>query len=180
MVSSLAGAAALGVPVDEEFVVCVTTTSRRHAACDRPSSSRRSKTMRAGALAPAPELDDAAPESITVRTMRSRFERANGPTRARSSTDHAAGALPDSGTALCTSGIHSVYRSSSRTYPSTALTCAVVRKLALSSMACPDGLLDVVALVEVVDVVALRQRVGVSSARGALDWLGLAVERATQ
>jgi hypothetical protein len=35
------------------------------------------------------------------------------------------------------------------------VTDAVVRRLALSSMTCPRGLLDVVALMEVVDVVAL-------------------------
>ncbi|NBY57632.1 MAG: hypothetical protein EBQ57_04795 [Actinobacteria bacterium] len=58
---------------------------------------------------------DAASTCITVRTMRRRFDRANGPTRARSSTDQATGLLPSSGVAVCTSDIHCGYASSSRT-----------------------------------------------------------------
>ena len=45
---------------------------------------------------------------------------------------------------------------------------------------CPEGLFDVVALVEVVEVVALRQRVSVARSCGALDRLGLAVECTAQ
>ena len=77
---------------------------RTHGECRRPSTSARSKTTRCVG-------------SCTVRTMRSRFDRANGPTCAWSSTFHVR--VPSVGvtsSTSCTRSIHAGYadRSSTR------------------------------------------------------------------
>src|SRR5947207_525464 len=65
-----------------------------HGECDRPSRSCRSNTTEWGM-------------SRCVRTIRSRFDRANGPSRPRRSTVHAgAASVPSAGTARGTMSSH--------------------------------------------------------------------------
>ena len=90
-------AAPAGVEVSLPPAAGVTTTSSTHGEWRRSSSSRRSKRRACGSSAP-------------VRTMRRRFDRARGPTVARSVTHHAGPASSVSaaaGSTRLTRSIHS-------------------------------------------------------------------------